>query len=97
MSGTRAGGVKAAAKNLAKNPNFYKELGSKGGRLGHTGSFAANHELARTAGTKGGRTSRRTGIKNGFGKPRVKAPIVDLLFDSPVKSPLAALWDKLRG
>lgn len=59
MSGTKAGGQLAAAKNLAKDPNFYAKIGAKGGRLGHTGGFAANPDLARIAGAKGGRISRR--------------------------------------
>ena len=68
MTGTKIGGVKAAKKNLERDPDFYKKIGAKGGRNGHTGGFAANHELARKAGAKGGRVSRRTGIKNGHGK-----------------------------
>lgn len=59
MAGTSAGGKLAAAKNLQKNPNFYAEIGRKGGKNGHTGGFAANPELARVAGAKGGRISRR--------------------------------------
>ena len=59
MVGTKAGGKKAAAKNLANNPNFYKEIGRKGGRNGHTGGFAANPALASIAGAKGGKISRR--------------------------------------
>jgi general stress protein YciG len=59
MAGTKAGGLKAKAKNLAKNPNFYAEIGRKGGQNGRTGGFAANPELARIAGAKGGRISRR--------------------------------------
>lgn len=59
MAGTKAGGMKAAAKNLAKDPNFYAKIGSKGGKNGRTGGFAANPELARQAGAKGGRISRR--------------------------------------
>ena len=60
MAGTKAGGLKAAQKNLAKDPSFYAKIGAKGGRNGHTGGFAANPELARVAGAKGGRISRRT-------------------------------------
>ncbi|MCA9335994.1 hypothetical protein KC967_03770 [Candidatus Saccharibacteria bacterium] len=60
MAGTKAGGLKAAQKNLAKDPNFYAKIGRKGGQAGHTGGFAANPELARIAGAKGGRISRRT-------------------------------------
>ncbi len=59
MAGTKAGGLKAAAKNKAKDPNFYAKIGKKGGERGHTGGFAANPELARIAGAKGGRISRR--------------------------------------
>lgn len=59
MAGTKAGGQKAAAKNLAKDPNFYAKIGAKGGHNGRTGGFAANPELARIAGAKGGRISRR--------------------------------------
>jgi general stress protein YciG len=59
MAGTKAGGRKAAAKNLQRDPDFYAKIGKKGGQLGHTGGFAANPELARIAGAKGGRISRR--------------------------------------
>lgn len=59
MAGTKAGGQKAAAKNLARDPFFYAKIGAKGGRNGNTGGFAANRELARIAGAIGGRTSRR--------------------------------------
>ena len=59
MAGTKAGGLKAAQKNLAKDPNFYAKIGAKGGKNGHTGGFAANPSLARIAGAKGGRISRR--------------------------------------
>lgn len=59
MAGTIAGGKKAAEKNLAKDPNFYAKIGRKGGQNGKTGGFAANPELARIAGAKGGRISRR--------------------------------------
>lgn len=59
MAGTKAGGQKAAARNLANDPNFYRKIGRVGGRNGHTGGFAANPELARIAGAKGGRISRR--------------------------------------
>lgn len=61
MAGTKVGGVKAAATNKAKHgSDFYARIGAKGGRNGHTGGFAANPELARVAGAKGGRISRRT-------------------------------------
>ena len=59
MAGTIKGGKKAAQKNLAKDPNFYAKIGKKGGQLGKTGGFAANPALARIAGAKGGKISRR--------------------------------------
>ena len=59
MAGTKIGGQKAAAKNLLKDPFFYAKIGKKGGENGNTGGFAANPELARIAGAKGGRISRR--------------------------------------
>ena len=60
MAGTKEGGRKAAATNKAKyGVNFYANIGKKGGQNGHTGGFAANRELARIAGAKGGRISKR--------------------------------------
>lgn len=60
MAGTSKGGMKAAATNKKKyGSDFYAEIGRKGGRNGHTGGFAANPELARIAGAKGGRKSKR--------------------------------------
>ena len=59
MPGTKAGGLKAAMKNKKNDPDFYRKIGRIGGRNGHTGGFAANPELARVAGAKGGRVSRR--------------------------------------
>lgn len=71
MSGTKAGGKKAALTNIARHGfDFYKEIGAKGGRNGHTGGFASNPELARIAGKKGGTKSRRTGISKGQGTSR---------------------------
>ncbi len=61
MAGTTAGGKKAAARNKAKyGSDFYAKIGAKGGKRGTTGGFFANRELARKAGAKGGRISRRT-------------------------------------
>lgn len=70
MAGTKEGGKKAATKNLAKNPNFYADIGRIGGRNGNTGGFAAYrqcecpvlpfaHHKAQCAGKRGGRNSRR--------------------------------------
>ena len=71
MSGTKIGGLKAAKKNKERYGNdFYRMIGSKGGQNGHTGGFAANPALARIAGAKGGRISRRTGVTTGQGKEK---------------------------
>ncbi len=61
MAGTALGGKKAAATNKTKyGKDFYARIGAMGGKLGHTGGFYANRELARKAGQIGGRISRRT-------------------------------------
>jgi uncharacterized protein len=60
MPGTKAGAARAAATNRARHgANFYARIGAIGGKKGTTGGFAANRELAREAGRKGGMISRR--------------------------------------
>ena len=60
MAGTKAGGQKAAATNKALHgSDVYAKIGAIGGKKGRTGGFAANPALARIAGAKGGRISRR--------------------------------------
>lgn len=60
MAGTKAGGKRAAETNIRLHgKDFYKRIGAIGGKRGTTGGFAANRELARIAGAKGGRISRR--------------------------------------
>lgn len=60
MAGTKDGGQKAAATNKAKyGKDFYARIGAMGGKMGHTGGFYANRDLARKAGARGGRISRR--------------------------------------
>lgn len=69
MSGTKEGGAKAAAQNKLKyGKDFYKKIGSKGGKLGVTGGFASDkvgadglsgRERAKVAGSKGGQISKR--------------------------------------
>ena len=61
MAGTKAGGKAAASTNKTKyGADFYAKIGALGGKKGHTGGFFANRDLARLAGAKGGRISRRT-------------------------------------
>lgn len=65
MPGTKEGGAKAAETNKRiHGSDFYAKIGRKGGKNGHTGGFAANPELAREAGRKGGKISRRGPSKN---------------------------------
>lgn len=60
MSGTKIGAKKVAFTNRERHGlDFYARIGQIGGRNGHTGGFAANPELARIAGRKGGLKSRR--------------------------------------
>jgi len=61
MPGTAEGGKKAAATNKARyGREFYVKIGAAGGKKSRNGGFAANPELARIAGAKGGRASRKT-------------------------------------
>lgn len=60
MSGTVEGGKQAAKTNKRRyGEDFYKINGQKGGRNGTTGGFFANPDLAREAGSKGGKISSR--------------------------------------
>ena len=61
MAGTKAGGEAAAKTNKVKyGADFYAKIGAAGGKKGKTGGFYANRDLAREAGARGGRVSRRT-------------------------------------
>jgi general stress protein YciG len=61
MAGTRDGGRRAAATNKQRyGMNFYESIGRLGGKKSRGGGFAKNPQLAREAGAKGGRASRRT-------------------------------------
>lgn len=74
MAGTIEGGRKAAKTNIERHgKDFYRELGRKGGRNGHTGGFASETagkdgltgwQRAKIAGRKGGTISRRGKAKN---------------------------------
>lgn len=59
MAGTITGGKKAAETNMRKHGvDFYKRIGAIGGKRGHYGGFN-DPEVARRAGTKGGRLSKK--------------------------------------
>ncbi len=60
MAGTKKGGELAAKTNKTRHgADFYARIGAIGGKKGRTGGFYANRELARIAGAKGGKISRR--------------------------------------
>ena len=60
VAGNKAGGLKAKITNLERyGKDFYRNIGRRGGQNGRTGGFYANRELARIAGAKGGRISKR--------------------------------------
>lgn len=62
MSGTSEGAAKTAKTIKAKyGEDYYEKIGSKGGAQNRpdTRAFFKNRELAREAGSKGGRKSKR--------------------------------------
>lgn len=60
MAGTTNGGKTAAQTILAKDPDFFKRIGAKGGRNGHVKGFAIMDKSAhQEASAKGGRISRK--------------------------------------
>lgn len=64
MAGTRKGGLAAAATNRQQyGADFYAKIGAMGGKKGKTGGFYANRELAKIAGAKGGKVSKRKAVK----------------------------------
>lgn len=70
MAGTKEGGKKAALTNMKLHgKDFYREIGRKGGKNGHTGGFAAmSPEKVRECGRKGGSISRRGPAKKNAGE-----------------------------
>lgn len=73
MPGTKIGGQKAAKTNKERHgEDFFRIIGSKGGQQtpSKPRGFAANHELARVAGSLGGKKSRRTGVTTSQGKEK---------------------------
>ncbi len=75
MVGTKAGCLKSAQTNYKKyGKDFYRNIGKKGGKNGHTGGFNSEKvgkdgltgfERAKIAGAMGGRKSRRGPAKKG--------------------------------
>lgn len=60
MSGTKEGGAKAVETIRRKyGESYFARIGRIGGKNGRTGGFYQNRTLARVAGAKGGRISRR--------------------------------------
>lgn len=79
MAGTREGGRKAAAKNLASDPDFYKNIGHKGGKRQVPKGFALDRERASTAGRKGGLKKRKA----------------EATADQPAPAPAKKRWPEL--
>lgn len=66
MAGTKLGGQQTATTNKRRyGDDYYKRIGALGGAATYVGlrGFAFNRELAREAGRKGGRISRRPSKK----------------------------------
>lgn len=73
MAGNKAGGIKARQTNIERHgEDFYRRIGSKGGKNGHTGGFASDkvgedgltgRQRAVLAGAIGGHISRRRPAK----------------------------------
>lgn len=60
MVATREGNLKIKEILLAKNPDHFKELGSRGGKVkGRKGFAAISEAKRRAAARKGGKISRR--------------------------------------
>lgn len=69
MAGNKIGAAKARKTIIERHgEDFYRNIGRRGGKAGRTGGFYVNRELARTAGAKGGKISRR-----GKAKPKTEA------------------------
>jgi len=59
MAGTKAGALKAKLKILEKNPNYYKEIGAKGGKNSSGYAFAHGKLDQIETGRKGGSAPRK--------------------------------------
>ena len=74
MPGTKIGGLKSKEKNLAIDPDFYKNIGRMGGKKSRGGGFTKDiecdcdaypwvHTFRRCRGKLGGSISRRGKVK----------------------------------
>jgi len=59
MSGNITGGKKGAAKLLARDPDFFKKIGAKGGKNGTGYKFAHGKVDPASAGSLGGKAKKR--------------------------------------
>lgn len=68
---TKAGGSKVR-KTIEERygKDYWRKIGSKGGKATGMKGFALNPELAKIAGSKGGKRSTRAGVKNGEGRSK---------------------------
>jgi len=94
LSGTVAGGKKASATNKMKyGENFHVLIGRKGGLAGNpaTKGFASNRELARKAGSMGGKASGR-----GRAKKKPSVLIEEQTAERSKEINTGGFWDKFR-
>lgn len=74
MAGTKIGGLKSKEKILARDPDFYKDIGFRGGKLSRGGGFTKDiecdcdaypwaHKFSQCRGKLGGSISRRGKVK----------------------------------
>lgn len=92
--------MKAAATNKKKyGKDFYSRIGARGGRNGHTGGFAANRELARIAGAKGGRISSRSEDKDPLSVRRKRVSMQDKnsLAIKEEETERVGVWKRLKN
>lgn len=108
MAGTTEGGKRAAATNKQRyGSDYYKGIGKLGGVKSRGGGFAANHELAREVGAKGGRNSRRYSIVTRTAKVRYELiPSVPMKETNLLETPpnrgqelkkSHSWWHRIRG
>ena len=75
MSGTKIGGLKSKEKNLARDPDFYKNIGFRGGKLSRGGGFTKDiecdcyaypfvHKFSQCRGKLGGSIPKRRKAEN---------------------------------